>query len=58
MKTNRNKKNANGNKYNYTAYKSGKETIIVWDSLAQMMMGNCIPPQGVRVIKDKGDKRK
>ena len=58
MKTNRNKKNANANKYNYTAYKSGKETIIVWNDLAQMMMGNGLPPMGVRVIKDKGDKRK
>lgn len=54
-KTNRAKATAN---YGYTTFKSGKETIMVWDSLAQMMMGNCIPPQGVRVLKDKGDKRK
>lgn len=48
----------NANNYSYTAVKSGNQTIVVWDNLAEMMMGNCIPPQGVRVIKDKGDKRK
>ena len=57
MKTNRNKKNANGNKYNYTAYKSGNQTIIVWDDLAKMMMSNALPAQGVRILKEKGDKK-
>lgn len=44
--------------YSYTAYKSGKETIIIWNDLAKMMMSNGLPPMGVRVIKDKRDKRK
>ena len=52
------KKNANTNKYNYTAYKSGKETIIVWDDLAEMMMGNGLPPMGVRIIKGKSKEKK
>ena len=44
--------------YSHTAVKSGKETIIVWNDLAQMMMGNGIPPMGCRVLKEKGDKMK
>ena len=54
---NNNNATANSN-YNYSTIKSGNQTIVVWDDLAKMMMGNCIPPQGVRVLKDKGDKRK
>lgn len=46
------------NNYSYSTYKSGNQTIIVWNNLAEMMMGNGLPPMGVRVIKDKGDKRK
>ena len=48
----------NANNYSYTAVKSGNQTIVVWDNLAEMMMGNSMPPMGVRIIKDKGDKRK
>lgn len=44
--------------YSYTTVKSGNQTIVVWNNLAEMMMGNGLPPMGVRVIKDKGDKRK
>ena len=54
---NNNNATANSN-YNYSTIKSGNQTIVVWDDLAKMMMGNCIPPQGVRVLKDKGNKRK
>ena len=46
------------NNYSYSAYKSGNQTIIVWDNLANMMMGNGLPAQGVRVLKEKGDKKK
>ena len=46
------------NNYSYTSYKSGNQTIIVWDNLANMMMGNGLPAQGVRVLKEKGDKKK
>ena len=48
------------NNYNYSTVKSGNQTIIVQDNLAEMMMGNSMPPMGVRIIKDKdkGDKRK
>ena len=53
-----NKKNATTNNYSYSAYKSGNQTIIVWDNLANMMMGNGLPAQGVRVLKEKGDKKK
>lgn len=58
MKKNANNRNANANKYNYTAYKSGKETIIVWNNLAEMMMGNSMPPMGHRVLKDKDKGKK
>lgn len=51
-------KNANANKYNYTAYKSGNQTIIVWDNLANMMMSNGLPAQGIRVLKEKEGKEK
>lgn len=44
--------------YSYTAYKSGKETIIIWNDLAKMMMGNGIPPMGVRVLKEGKNKGK
>lgn len=50
--------NATVNKYSYTTVKSGNQTIVVWNNLAEMMMGNSMPPMGVRIIKDKGDKRK
>ena len=46
------------NNYSYTSYKSGNQTIIVQDNLANMMMGNGLPAQGVRVLKEKGDKKK
>lgn len=46
------------NNYDYTAYKSGNQTIIVWDNLANMMMGNALPAQGCRVLKEKGGKEK
>lgn len=49
--------NANSN-YSYTAVKSGNQTIVVWNNLAEMMMGNSMPPMGVRIIKDKENKRK
>lgn len=51
-------KNVNANKYNYTTYKSGRETIIVWDDLAQMMMGNAMPPMGHRILKEDKNKGK
>lgn len=54
-KTNRAKATTN---YGYTTYKSGNQTIIVWNDLARMMMGNCIPPQGIRVLKEKEGKEK
>lgn len=57
MKKNNNTATVNSN-YDYSTYKSGNQTIIVWNNLAEMMMGNGLPPMGVRVIKDKGDKRK
>ena len=56
-KANKAKTNTTTN-YSYTAVKSGKETIIVWNDLAQMMMGNGIPPMGCRVLKEKGKKKK
>lgn len=58
MKKNNNTATVNPTNYEYTTYKSGNQTIIVWNDLAHMMMGNGLPPMGVRVIKDKGDKRK
>lgn len=45
------------NNYSYSTYKSGNQTIVVWDDLAQMMMGNALPAQGVRILKEKGDKK-
>lgn len=49
-----NKTNATANNnYSYTAIKSGNQTIMVWDNLAEMMMGNGIPPMGCRVLKEK-----
>lgn len=54
-----NKTNATANSnYSYSAYKSGNQTIIVWDNLANMMMGNALPAQGIRVLKEKEDKEK
>jgi len=54
-----NKTNATANNnYSYSAYKSGNQTIIVWDNLANMMMGNGLPAQGVRVLKEKEGKEK
>ncbi len=54
-----NKTNATANSnYSYTSYKSGNQTIIVWDNLANMMMGNGLPAQGVRVLKEKEGKEK
>lgn len=55
MKKNNNTATANSN-YSYSAYKSGNQTIIVWDNLANMMMGNGLPAQGCRILKEKGDK--
>lgn len=46
------------NNYSYSTYKSGNQTIVVWDNLANMMMGNGLPTQGVRILKEKGDKKK
>lgn len=54
-KTNRAKATAN---YGYTTYKSGNQTIIVWNDLARMMMGNSIPAQGYRILKEKEGKGK
>ena len=58
MKKNNTTVNANETNYSYTAYKSGNQTIIVWDNLANMMMGNALPAQGCRVLKEKGGKEK
>lgn len=44
--------------YNYSTYKSGNQTIIVWNDLARMMMGNGLPAQGCRILKEKGGKEK
>ncbi len=57
MKKNNTTVNTNSN-YSYSAYKSGNQTIIVWDNLAQMMMGNSIPAQGYRILKEKEGKGK
>lgn len=57
-KNNNNATTNNANNYSYTAVKSGNQTIIVWNNLAEMMMGNGLPPMGVRIIKDKENKRK
>lgn len=59
MKKNNTTVNATtNNSYDYTSYKSGNQTIIVWNNLAQMMMGNGLPAQGCRVLKEKGGKEK
>lgn len=50
--------NANETNYSYSAYKSGNQTIIIWDNLAEMMMGNGLPAQGCRILKEKGGKEK
>ena len=49
---------ATTNNYSYSTYKSGNQTIVVWNNLANMMMGNALPAQGVRIIKDKENKKK
>ena len=46
------------NNYSYSTYKSGNQTIVVWDDLARMMMGNALPAQGCRILKEKGGKEK
>lgn len=56
-KANKAKANATTN-YGYTTIKSGNQTIVVWNNLAEMMMGNSIPPMGCRVLKEKGGKMK
>jgi len=58
MKKNNTTVKANETNYSYTSYKSGNQTIMVWDDLARMMMGNGLPAQGCRVLKEKGDKEK
>ena len=58
MKKNNTTVKANETNYSYTSYKSGNQTIMVWDNLANMMMGNALPAQGCRVLKEKGGKEK
>lgn len=58
MKKNNTTTATTNNNYSYSTYKSGNQTIIVWDDLARMMMGNGLPTQGVRIIRDKEDKKK
>ena len=60
MKKNNTTVNATTNEtnYSYTSYKSGNQTIMVWDDLARMMMGNALPAQGCRILKEKGGKEK
>ena len=58
MKKNNTTVKANETNYSYTSYKSGNQTIMVWDDLARMMMGNGLPTQGCRILKDKGGKEK
>ena len=58
MKKNNTTVNANETNYSYTSYKSGNQTIMVWDDLARMMMGNGLPTQGCRILKEKGGKEK
>ena len=58
MKKNNTTVNANETNYSYTSYKSGNQTIMVWDDLARMMMGNALPAQGCRILKEKGGKEK
>lgn len=57
MKKNNNTATVNSN-YDYSTYKSGNQTIIIWNDLAKMMMGNGIPPMGCRILKEKGGKMK
>lgn len=56
MKKNNTTTATTNNNYSYSTYKSGNQTIIVWDDLAQMMMGNGLPPMGCRILKDKEKK--
>ena len=58
MKKNNTTTATTNNNYSYSTYKSGNQTIVVWDDLARMMMGNALPAQGVRIIKDKENKKK
>lgn len=58
MKKNNTTVKANETNYSYTSYKSGNQTIMVWDDLARMMMGNGLPTQGCRILKEKGGKEK
>lgn len=58
MKKNNTTVNATTNNYSYSAYKSGNQTIIVWNDLARMMMGNGLPAQGCRILKEKVGKEK
>lgn len=58
MKKNNTTTATTNNNYSYSTYKSGNQTIIIWNNLAQMMMGNGLPAQGVRIIRDKEDKKK
>ena len=52
MKKNNTTVKANETNYSYTSYKSGNQTIMVWDDLARMMMGNGLPT-GKEVIQGK-----
>ena len=62
MKKNNNTATVNtatvNNNYAYSTFRSGNQTIVVWDNLAQMMMGNSIPAQGYRILKEKEGKGK
>ena len=58
MKKNSTATTNNNSSYSYTRYKSGNQTIVIWDDMAKMMMGNSIPPQGCRVLKGKEGKEK
>lgn len=57
MKKNNTTTATTNNNYSYSTYKSGNQTIVVWDDLAKMMMSNTLPAQGVRILKEKGDKK-
>ena len=58
MKKNNTTTATTNNNYSYSTYKSGNQTIVVWDDLANMMMGNGLPAQGCRILKEKGGKEK
>lgn len=58
MKKNNTATATTNNNYSYSTYKSGNQTIVIWDNLAQMMMGNGLPAQGCRILKEKGGKEK